>query len=300
MALRATIPRVDWSKSINQGRLNWWPMWEGAGGKVLDICGGALGTLTNGAKWAGRGIYLDGTDDYIDLNLADVPPPCSVFSEVVLLSRAASGAVLLGNNDFSSFRADQNGSDSVGISVSGVVDGVFTSPGYIVSLGVPTQLLFVMNSATSATLYANGAFAGTQTVSGGFTGWRKFIGKCWTGISDPLKGYVSNVSVWNRALSALEAQQLAVNPNTGLWVPDITRYYIPSAGGPSGTGALNLRPLLVSGAGKVIFKATGAAALSSLNVSASAKERFTATGASTLSAMTVRSEERRVGKECRL
>ena len=66
MALRTTIPRVDWSQSINEGSVGWWPIWEGAGGKCLDTSGkNNHGTLANGPVWA-DGLKFDGTDDYVN------------------------------------------------------------------------------------------------------------------------------------------------------------------------------------------------------------------------------------------
>lgn len=93
---------------------------------------------------------------------------------------------------------------------------------------------------------------------------------------------------WNRALSAAEMRMLARDPFCmfrpqaewrGVWTP--------VTGGTSGTGALSLRPMSVSGVGKMLFKGTGAVSLTSLVTSGVAKEIFTGTGAANLSPLTV-------------
>ena len=221
---------LDPSNPINRGLVGWWPMWEGAGGKTLDISGNNNhGTLTNGPLWAGGGLSFDGANDYIAAGGADIPPPATMAAWVYLNARSGIGAPVFGkSNNYNSFRAEQYGSDAVGITIAGVVDAVFSSPGYTVPLQTWTLLATNILSGTAANLYVNGRFSGSLTVSSGLVGWRDRIG---ADSANFINGRVSNPRVWSRTLSAGEHAQLYVNPNIGLWVPDITRYYIPAAGG---------------------------------------------------------------------
>lgn len=56
------------------------------------------------------------------------------------------------------------------------------------------------------------------------------IGKI-NGLTGFTTGQLSDFRLWNRQVSQVEAQHLHLNPNAGLWIPDITRYYVAAAGG---------------------------------------------------------------------
>lgn len=228
--VRSGLLRPDWSKEINVGLAGWWTLLEGCGAQAWDISGkNNHGTLTNGSLWADGGLKFDGTDDHVQTGASDIPPPATMAAWVYLSARHSVGATIFGrSNNFDSFRAEQYGSDAVGITIGGVVDAVFSSPGYTVPLDTLTLLATNIVSGTAADLYVNGRFSGSLTVSSGLVGWRDRIG---AGSADFLNGRISNPRVWSRTLSASEHAQLYVNPNIGLWVPDTIRYYIPAAGG---------------------------------------------------------------------
>lgn len=227
---------LDPANPINRGLVGFWPMWEGAGGKTLDISGkNNHGTLTNGPLWSGGGLELDDTDDYIATPGVSIPAASDFTFALKILPRA-----WIGNNP-GVWRA---GSASTGTSfnifqlTTGVpwirwnaVDILKPVSGYSVPLNEISSLVFTVGSASNVAFYSNGVLrhsATHTTDTAAFTinniGWQNLVG-------ERVRGLYDYARVWTRALSALEAQQLYVNPNIGLWVPDTIRYYIPAAGG---------------------------------------------------------------------
>ena len=240
MALRTTIPRVDWSQPINNGLVAWWPMWENAGGKALDIAGkNNHGTLTNGPAWAGDGLKFDGADDYLVL-----PDMSSSFSSQATLNMwvklrvnvpaaaPQTGFVYLGTSDVASHYPWTDGS---------IYLGTFLAARQTLGdIGID-RTVWHMVTITSAPgagswkFYQNGVLyysgTGDASVNIGTLGW---LGRSQTtDTSFYLDGKINNARLFNRALSAQEIQRLYQSPNAGLWIPDITRYYFPAAGGSS-------------------------------------------------------------------
>lgn len=171
---------------------------------------GNNGTLTNGPVAAigqlGQALNFDGVNDYINIGATDISSPCTMSTWVKLSSRHSIAAGLIGPvGSNTGFRAEQYAADAVGLTVAGVVDAVFSAPGYTVPLNTWTHLLTTINSATSATLYVNGTLSGTLTVSSGLACWRGDIGRNASGL---LNGSIDDVRVYNRALSASEVQDL--------------------------------------------------------------------------------------------
>ena len=225
---------LDPSDPINKGLVGWWPMWEGAGGKCLDISGqNNHGALVGNTKWMDRGLGNAGDSLKATTGASDVPPPATMAGWVWLNARVSgAGIICCAATGDGGFRAEQHGGDLVGITSAGTTaDYSFANPGFSVPVERWTHLICVVNSATNATLYANGNFAGTATTPYSFAGWRSQFGGNVSWAPDSLNGRLRDLRVWSRELSAMEARRLYETPYCGLWTPDYTRYYVPAAGG---------------------------------------------------------------------
>ena len=235
---------LDPGAPINKGLVGWWPMWEGSGGKTLDISGkNNHGTLTNGPLWAGGGLKFDGTDDYVDAgnnsNLRITGTNISVFGWVrpesqstyrgIIAKYGAAGQrsylLYMSNVNKPSFLISTGGTlyytdragnaDTVPDNVWSFLVGTFD--GRYVKIYRNGDLKYTDDIGTSGNAIDDST---TQPVEmGRYTGANFF------------KGSLSGGRICSRTLNASEVQQLYVKPNIGLWVPDITRYYIPAAGG---------------------------------------------------------------------
>ena len=265
-------------------------MWEGAGGKTLDISGkNNHGTLTNGPLWAG-GLKFDGVNDHVLRNITAFRSSDQSGSVSVRFKTTATAAMTLfgsastsdtGFNQNIKFLAnggvagalyigtELNGSDSaVRTTATTFNDGnfhtvVFSSNGSSWSIIVDGVLraLTVVGGANNGHWFADVPNRDNITVGG-------LVQR--TSSGDWFSGTVSNLRVWNRTLSIPEAQQLHLNSDAGLWVPDVTRYYIPAAGayvlladpgafGITGASAGVLSGRMLSG-GPASYAITGAAA----------------------------------------
>ena len=230
---------LDPSAPINQGLVAWWPMWEGAGGKCLDISGkNNHGTLTNGPMWK-DGLQFDGTNDYVSTpigaltNFVGAGGPNSYAIEVetavvtrqcILADYNTAGSTTSALVEFGGYLQPD---DQLSINIGG--------PNYI-SLGtyVVNRKYSIVASYTGTNLsgYLDGIFkvsAATSFAPSGDNGLAFGRAGNYNGLY--LNGRIMSVRIWKRALSALEVQQLYVNPNIGLWTPDYTRYYVAAAGG---------------------------------------------------------------------
>lgn len=220
---------LDPTNPINRGLVGWWPMWEGAGGKCLDISGkNNHGTLTNGLVWA-DGLTFDGVDDSVEVSSLSIPSgtdksfnfwvkPSDLTASRFLLD-SGTGRLVLALRDI-------NAVDTIAF-----YDGVWKETGVAAVAGVLQMVTFVF-IGTTGKIYKDGIQIGsdtayTQRAIGGTTQ----LGSNFLETNNAFKGALGSARVWSRALSALEIQQLYVNPNIGLWTPDYTRYYVPAAGG---------------------------------------------------------------------
>ena len=227
---------LDPSDPINKGLIGWWPMWEGAGGKCLDISGNNKhGTLTNGPVWAGDAIDCDGTNDEINSGLVtsaktNVTMCAWVWPRVLpdehrIMLNGTGGGLTGWSMSISQDYVYGGAGDIFG----GVVEGYeFVRSGWVVPNQKWSFLLITIKDYTWR-FYANGAFISEKTAA-------NLPGTPTTGsrIVTALDGRISNARFFNRIISDAEIRQLYINPYEGLWVPDITRYYVPAAGGGGG------------------------------------------------------------------
>ena len=236
MALRTTIPRVDWSQSINKGLVAWWPMWEGAGGKILDISGKSNhGTLTNGPVWV-DGLKFDGTDDYVGgFTVSNFD---SITNEVTFAATVQTPSPLATRMDLiqRSVGADSWWFNLQSGLVSFYADNV-TGGAYKQSLSPitsdKTNIAVVYNGSTIK-FFINGRLDNTIGATGTLsTGSTSLFMASNNGGLGFYNGILYNLRMWSRGLIDSEAQRLHINPHAGLYIPDIARYYLPAAGGSS-------------------------------------------------------------------
>ena len=236
---------LDPGAPINSGLVGWWPMWEGAGGKVMDITAdGRHGTLTNGPVWSGGGVKFDGSDDYIGAAAVTELQGSSTFT--IMLEVAASaftsnkGALAIRNGTAATtlwilYPYDSVNGNGPSIYYNGgiVID---VNSGYPDANGKFNTFLFRSNSATNYELFVNGLSLASNTVSKSMSSTLSdtTIGTWYPGSGQNFSGWVRNVRIWNRPLTNPEINALTLNPAKGLWVPDIKQYYIPAAGGNYG------------------------------------------------------------------
>lgn len=242
---------LDPGNPINEGLAAWWPLWEGAGG-ALDISGNNnLGTLFNGASWA-DGVRFDGVDDVILVGQGVRPTlPLSVHVRCKFNSLPAQGGL------FAADKSELSGSFHSGFLVAhGLITAGKISVNYgdntannasgrrtktgttTPALGVVHNITCVIRGAADMTILLNGVDdGGTYSGTGGTMAYKAFDGSIGrfrdtnAGDTKAMDGYVYDCRVWDRALSEFEAENLHINPNAGLWIPDTKRYYVAAAGG---------------------------------------------------------------------
>ena len=242
---------LDPGAPINSGLVGWWPMWEGAGGKTLDISGNNNHVaLTNGPKRAGRGLIFDGTDDCVLNSIANFRSSDNTGSIVVRFKSTSTAAVKTlfssadeaSTDDYLAFVLNFStavGSIYVQYNIAGATIQVRTTATTFNDGAEHTAVLKTNGSAWS--IIVDGVNQGLTVASGSNDGtWFADISNRDNISIGSLKrssniaffdGSIFDVRVFSREISIPEAQQLHVAPNIGLWVPDTIRYYIPAAGG---------------------------------------------------------------------
>ena len=249
--VRSGLLRPDWSKEINVGLAGWWTLLEGCGAQAWDISGNNNhAALTNGPKWTGRGLIFDGADDCVLNSIANFRSSDNTGSIVVRFKSTSTATVKTlfssaneaSTNDYLAFLL--NYSTAVGsiytlTNVANVTTQVRTTATTFNDGVEHTAILTSNGSAWS--IIVDGVDQALTLVEGSNNGtWFSAIPSRDNISIGSLKrssniaffeGSIFDVRVFSREISIPEAQQLYVNPNIGLWVPDITRYYIPAAGG---------------------------------------------------------------------
>ena len=185
-----------------------------------DISGnGIVGTLTNGGTGLtynstnGGSIAFDGSNDYISLNTATAysnTDPHTYCAWIYTTNFGVSYKWIINNG------SSNNGTSLITMNSSGFKVGFFHKGGasYQLSTGTLTLntwnfITAVYSGADSLTFYINGASAGTTTTAP--STWTAVntsprIGTWYNG-SYPFQGNISNVQIYNRALSATDVLQ---------------------------------------------------------------------------------------------
>ena len=180
---------------------------------------GIVGTLTNSGTGLtynstnGGSIAFDGSNDYISLNTSTAysnTDPHTYCAWIYTTNFGVSYKWIINNG------SSNNGTSLITMNSSGFKVGFFHKGGasYQLSTGTLTLntwnfITAVYSGADSVTFYINGASAGTTTTAP--STWTAVntsprIGTWYNG-SYPFQGNISNVQIYNRALSATDILQ---------------------------------------------------------------------------------------------
>lgn len=210
---------------INDGLVARWVMNEG-GGVVNDLSGnGNTGTLVSQAQWAsgtrGSCIYVPSSDDYVEV--ADSPSlrVPSAFSFVVWQNTSdVSYTGILSKTSLDSDYGDyclRNGSGEISLHVNdndGSVLAISSTPANEWCQCVGTY------DGADLRIYLNGRFENSAAYSTPITGSAEslYLGTYYT-VSGYNKGYINDILIYNRALTASEIASLYVDPHLGIQEP---------------------------------------------------------------------------------
>jgi chitodextrinase len=216
------------------GLIGYWKFDEGAGTVAVDSAGTNPGTLINGPVWTtgkiGQALQFNATDNG---NYADDPRVVIGRNFDVVLPFTFSAWV--NPADFADYRAIFSKRDSSTSSDRRVDVGLWKTSGQVYVMG--SQIIFgyappvqswthltIVATSTATQLYVNGALQQTlgPAVLGASSTANTVIGG--TGEpTDPFKGFIDEVRVYNRALSASEVQGVyAYTPATDSVPPVIS------------------------------------------------------------------------------
>ena len=195
------------------------------GSTLIDLTGrGNTGTLTNGPTYNssnGGSLVLDGVDDYTSISnntlLSFGTNSFTINLWIRRISTSSLTPIITTYNDYNTgfptyfYAAIYNGTSGYDTGFT-----LLTSSGnYITSLSaIPITNnewvnISITRSGNNITLYRNGSLYSTASSSGNDwsgTGRPTLIGGGVAGTT-PLNGNISNVSIYNRALTAAEVQQ---------------------------------------------------------------------------------------------
>jgi len=201
--------------SAADGLIGWWKFDEGAGTTAKDSSGlgndGLFGP-EGAPQWVagiqGGGIYLDGSDDYININaVADDMPASNNFTISACVMTTTGDGNVIGANDTGS------GHDFIfGLASNGyLLIEADSSRNYPPALNDGQwHMITYVREGTTAYLYVDGVQVGTETPSGNPGGQARWsIGQEWDDSpSDEYQGAVDEVRFYNVPLSASEVTAL--------------------------------------------------------------------------------------------
>jgi hypothetical protein len=211
----AALLALSSAASAADGLIGWWQFDEGTGTTCKDSSGlgndgtfGTEGTPTWVAGIQGGAVYLDGDDDYIEINkIADDMPANNNFTISACIMTTTGDGNVIGANDTGS------GHDFIfGLASNGYVlveaDSVRNYPPSL-NDGKWHMITYVRDG-TTATIYADGVQIGTETPSGNPGGQARWsIGQEWdSSPSDEYQGAVDEVRFYNVPLSAAQVAAL--------------------------------------------------------------------------------------------
>lgn len=211
---------------LASGLVGCWLMNEGSGNKIFDLSGNKnTGSFVNHTTWApgkfGSCLSFDGTDDYVETNKTASqlgingakPKTVSAWACVDDFTGSQAHTVF-------GFGTNATGQDFALMTTNG------DNNWYMNFWNIPPDIPFsVPNSkkvwthfaitydGTTIRIYANGSFVISEvwTLNTGNTRTVK-IG-AWLGyVNSYFKGYIDNVCIYNRALTATEVNQLYREP----------------------------------------------------------------------------------------
>jgi hypothetical protein len=188
------------------------------GTTLIDLTGnGNSGTLTNGPTYSsanGGSIVFDGTDDYISLTRNDFNTSLPNFTISALFYKTADGIIL--GNHYHNLTWESIWFSTTDFIVNAANDSTTNRQtlSYTTSSNSWMNLVAVNNSSQNyMKVFLNGTELATKTAT--VTPWNSSIiptigAQLFSGTNaptGPISGKISQVSIYNRALSAAEIQQ---------------------------------------------------------------------------------------------
>ncbi len=232
---------VNWTHPLSLGLVGCWLFNDRAGSRLADISvGGNHGVLTGmdpATDWVGspRGgcLDFDGSSDYVlvgtKLDIAALPLSFSSWIKPAVLA-GYYNTIFAKRDGWAAgsmrFQVDLPSSGRVRLAQAAVnITFAFT-----VTAQVWTHLVIVATTAATR-LYVNGGLAETlgAFTLGTLATATVRIGD--TGGGDWFIGQIDDIHLYNRELSAVEANQLYSSPYANILSPSYRRYFIPAAGG---------------------------------------------------------------------
>lgn len=223
--------KINWSETngITRGLVAAYPFKEGSGTIIEDLANGNNGTLTNGPTWAGspfgNSISFDGSNDFVDCgSIGDFTSDFSISFWMYTRNLSNSPVVIYKGNFNTSgyyiqlnnngnhevkFETNQSGSNTTVISnVNTIID--ITWQHYVCTL-----------KSTTGYIYLNGQQVKTGSLTAPVSSSSNFKICTYGGSSGfELNALITNLNIWNRALSASEVARLYADPYIMYRFPD--------------------------------------------------------------------------------
>jgi hypothetical protein len=218
--LKPRAPKLNQRHPLARGLLGAWPFYEGGGGTLHDLTGNRVnGTLTSGQPWAagqfGSALSFNGSTQSV--NLGNTLNPAAVTYSVWIKPRTLTNAYqgIVGRSDsitYSILLVKSTGklalyASNVGVNYDGTGSHTLTTGNWyhlVLTYSATAGLVGYVNGVVDGTAAANGAL-NTSTVT-------CHIGNDPGTVSREFDGFIDNVLIYNRALSAAEVAQLYFDP----------------------------------------------------------------------------------------
>lgn len=239
--------QINWSSPQTQGLVSQWALNDGGGLTVRSACGCRNGTLTNfpANPWTsspiGRALTFDGTDDYIaNCEIGnEFAFPNTTFSVSVRFKSTVGGMLCAKDGSAPTgkgwFVYVETSTGIINIQFKGSAGNAFvaTTSGTSFIDGKWHHLVAVITTSTT-NLNNNNAIVYVDGVNRSLTYTRSAVYESPTVAFTigkrngtlPFNGSISDFRLYNRALSAAEAQDIYVKP-LGIYQPIYKQIYFP-------------------------------------------------------------------------
>lgn len=232
--------QIDWQAPLSAGLAGCWLFNEGSGKLLNDLAGGVGGTASMAAgpvwKFPGGGPVLDGavTGDVSVPSTARAARVGVPMSLLVWINGSTSDSLMIIE------KAPVNtlwelfyfGGNVQWCGASGTNRLAAISPANAGIVAGQWRQVLIVDTGDHASLYVDGAFkiSGTTgtapSATAGTIHFGNFDGTTWFWL-----GMFRDIRIWNRALSAGEAEALYGTPYAGFWTPGLRFISLPRAAG---------------------------------------------------------------------
>lgn len=240
--------QIDFSHPLARGLVGCWLMNEGSGNKIYDLSSnGNDGTLKNGPVWKpgrdGVALSFDGTDDYVDCGnrlVLSISQALTILAWVKINGAQQNKGIITkyyaggGKRSYGIYTDENSLTRKVTFTYQRNA-GTYTADDTVTSASqlsdnIFTQVACVFIPSTSATVFMNGVRDAQDVVDiqSGIAGSTANLWLGNSGDNQRFSGLISSVSIYNRALSAAEIQDLYVNPYA--FIHDPHKYWLMPQG----------------------------------------------------------------------